>query len=146
MYEKMKKELLEALKDMLADSFKVKTYTVFKNGKEVEAFLITEEDSAVSPTFYYKNYLDDYMKGVSVEDLAKEIVAAYFFASQQYSFNATDFRDFNAQKNRIVYKVVNAKEYAEQLPNIPHVEFFDLAIIFYCIINISKEESIGLCL
>ena len=74
----MKKELLEALKDMLADSFKVKTYTVFKNGKEVEAFLITEEDSAVSPTFYYKNYLDDYMKGVSVEDLAKEIVAAYF--------------------------------------------------------------------
>lgn len=143
MYEKMKKELLEALKDMLADSFKVKTYTVFKNGKEVEAFLITEEDSAVSPTFYYKNYLDDYMKGVSVEDLAKEIVAAYFFASQQYSFNATDFRDFNAQKNRIVYKVVNAKEYAEQLPNIPHVKFFDLAIIFYCIINISKEESIS---
>ena len=68
MYEKMKKELLEALKDMLADSFKVKTYTVFKNGKEAEAFLITEEDSAVSPTFYYKNYLDDYMKGVSVED------------------------------------------------------------------------------
>ena len=56
------------------------------------------------------------MKGVSVEDLAKEIVAAYFFASQQYSFNATDFRDFNAQKNRIVYKVVNAKEYADQLP------------------------------
>ena len=51
MYEKMKKELLEALKDTLADSFKVKTYTVFKNGKEVEAFLITEEDSAVSPTF-----------------------------------------------------------------------------------------------
>ena len=55
MYEKMKKELLEALKDTLADSFKVKTYTVFKNGKEVEAFLITEEDSAVSPTFYFKD-------------------------------------------------------------------------------------------
>ena len=51
MYEKMKKELLEALKDMLADSFKVKTYTVFKNGKEAEAFFITEEDSSVSPTF-----------------------------------------------------------------------------------------------
>lgn len=143
MYEKMKKELLVAVKDTLADSFKIKTFTVFKCGKETEAFLISEEDSTVSPTFYFKDYLDDYMKGTSVEDLAKEIVAAYFFASRQFSFNVTDFRDFNSQKNGIVYKVVNAKEYAEQLPNIPHVEFFDLAIIFYCIINISKEESIS---
>lgn len=143
MYEKMKKELLEAVKETLADSFKVKTFTVFKNGKEVEAFLITEEDSAVSPTFYFRNYLDDYMKGTSTESLATEIVATYFFASQQFSFNIADFRDFNSQKNGIVFKVVNAKEYAEQLPNIPHVEFFDLEIIFYCIINISKEESIS---
>ena len=143
MYEKMKKELLEALKDTLADSFKVKTYTVFKNGKEVEAFLITEEDSAVSPTFYFKDYLDDYRNGTSAESLAIEIVATYFFASQQFSFSVNDFRDFNSQKNGIVYKVVNAKEYAEQLSSIPHVEFFDLAIIFYCIININKEESIS---
>ena len=143
MYEKMKKELLEALKDMLADSFKVKTYTVFKNGKEAEAFLITEEDSAVSPTFYFKDYLDDYRNGTSAESLAIEIVATYFFASQQFSFSVNDFRDFNSQKNGIVYKVVNAKEYAEQLSSIPHVEFFDLAIIFYCIININKEESIS---
>ena len=143
MYEKMKKELLAALRNTLADSFKVKTYTVFKNGKEVEAFFITEEDSSVSPTFYFKDYLDDYRNGTSAESLTTEIVATYFFASQQFSFSVNDFRDFNSQKNGIVYKVVNAKEYAEQLPNIPHVEFFDLAIIFYCIINISKEESIS---
>lgn len=143
MYEKMKKELLEAIKDTLADSFKVKTYTAFKSGKEIEAFLITEEDSTVSPSFYFKDYLDDYRNGTSAESLAAEIVATYFFASQQFSFNVTDFRDFNSQKNGIVYKAVNAKEYAKQLPNIPHTDFFDLAIIFYCIININKEESIS---
>ena len=139
MYEKMKKELLEAVKDTLADSFKIKTFTVFKNGKETEAFLITEEDSAVSPTFYFKDYLDDYRNGISVEKLATEIIATYFFAASQIDMKVTDFRNFNSQKNGIVYKVVNAKEYAVQLPNIPHVDFFDLAIIFFCIIEISDE-------
>ena len=139
MYEKMKKELLEAVKDTLADSFKIKTFTVFKNGKETEAFLITEEDSAVSPTFYFKDYLDDYRNGISVEKLATEIIATYFFASQQITISLPDFKDFNSQKGNIVYKVVNAKDYAPQLSTIPYIGFFDLAIIFYCIINRSEE-------
>ena len=139
MYENMKKELLEALKDKLADCFKVKTFKVFKSGKETEAFLIAEEDSAVSPTFYFKDYLDDYRKGISVEKLATEIIATYFFASQQVTISLPDFKDFNSQKGSIVYKAVNAKDYAPQLSTIPYINFFDLAIIFYCIINKSEE-------
>lgn len=141
MYEKMKKELLEAVKDTLADSFKIKTFTVFKNGKETEAFLITEEDSAVSPTFYFKDYLDDYRNGISVEKLATEIVATYFFAVQQVParVNVNSFKDFNTQKEGIVYRVVNAEQYATQLPTLPHLDFFDLAIIFYCVISANEE-------
>lgn len=141
MYEKMKKELLEALKDTLVDSFKIKTFTVLKNGQKTEAFLITEDDSAVSPTFYFKNYLSQYEKGVSVKALAKDIVSTYFWASQQFPANVdvNTFKDFNTQKNGIVYRVVNAEQYAEQLPTLPHIDFFDLAIIFYCVISANED-------
>lgn len=141
MYEKMKKELLEAVKDTLADSFKVSTFKVFKNGKETDAFVISEKDSAVSPTFYFKDYLDDYTKGTSVKKLATEIVATYFFAVQQVParVNADSFKDFNTQKEGIVYRVVNAEQYATQLPTLPHIDFFDLSIIFYCVINANED-------
>lgn len=141
MYEKMKKELLIAVKNMLPTSFKIKTFNVFKNGNKVEAFLISEEDSDVSPTFYFNDYLDDYTSGVTVEHLAKKTVAFYFFASQQVPacINVDSFNDFNTQKDRIVYKAVNAEQYASQLPTLPHIDFFDLAIIFYCIIDIRED-------
>ena len=143
MYEKMKKELVKELRNQLADTFRIATFKAYKDGKEVDAFYITEENSATSPTFYFKNYLNDYNAGIAVNDLVKEIIGTYYFAIQQSPIEVNDFKDFEKQKDKITYKLVNTKEYSDQLNSIPHVDFFDLSIIFYCILDINNDSCMS---
>lgn len=143
MYERMKIELLKEIRNILADTFKVVTFSAFKNGKEMEAFYISEEDSGTSPTFYFENYFKDYCSGTSVNALAKEIVGMYYHAVSSVNINVTEFKDFETQKDKIAYKLVNKDAYKAQLKDIPHIEFFDLAIVFYCIVEINEESSMS---
>lgn len=143
MYEKMKKELTTAIKNNLADTFKIVTFTVTKGKQELEAFLITEGDTSASPTFYFQDYFNDYCSHVPVEDLAREIIGMYYFTMQHNAVSVDDFKDFKTQRDKITYKVVNTKEYSKQLPYIPHIEFHDLSIIFYCVLDINEDRSLS---
>lgn len=143
MYEQMKIELLEALKNRLPDSFKIITFTVMKGNQEKEAFLITEEDTGASPTFYFADYFSDYCANIPIEQIASKIIGTYYYAMQQVDITVDDFKDFEAQRDKIVYKLVNTKLYKDTLKNIPHIRFFDLSIIFYCVLDINEESCLS---
>lgn len=138
MYEKMKEELVAAIKDLIP--FKVVTYKACKGGKELDAFCITQEDTCTSPAFYFKDYINEYENGMSAQDLAKKILKIYQYAIQQtLPVDVSSFQDYASQKGKIAYKLVNTNVYKDQLPLIPHIEFFDLSIIFYCVLDINEK-------
>lgn len=138
MYNTMKKELVSAITRIFPESTQVITFETFKNGKKVEAFSIREEHVNTSPTFYFHHYYEAYCKNVSIENIVAEIVDLYHFANQQLKA-PLHFYEFETQKDKICYKLVNTKEYEAQLPSIPHVDFFDLSIIFYGILKVEDE-------
>lgn len=138
MYNTMKKELVSAITRIFPESTQVITFETFKNGKKVEAFSIREEHVNTSPTFYFHHYYEAYCKNVSIENIVAEIVDLYHFANQQLKA-PLHFYEFETQKDKICYKLVNTKEYEAQLPLIPHVDFFDLSIIFYGILKVEDE-------
>lgn len=143
MYEKMKKELTTAIKNNLADTYKVVAFPVVKGKQTLDAFVIVDSDTCASPTFYFKDYFEDYCKNVPAEVLAKEIIGLHYFTLEHACVNIDDFKDFKKQKDKITYKVVNTKEYSRQLPYIPHIEFHDLSIIFYCVHDINEERCLS---
>ena len=119
MYNTMKKELVSAITRIFPESTQVITFETFKNGKKVEAFSIREEHVNTSPTFYFHHYYEAYCKNVSIENIVAEIVDLYHFANQQLKA-PLHFYEFETQKDKICYKLVNTKEYEAQLPSIPH--------------------------
>lgn len=127
----------------LVAPYKVVSYKAFKNGKEVDAFTITKEGTEATPTFYFRNFLEDYKKGSLVADIAENVLEMYFYAVKNSPINIDDCQDFNIQKDNICYKVVNKEAYKNQLPFIPHINFFDLAIIFYSILLIDEENEMS---
>lgn len=143
MYETFKTELLTIIRNKLVAPYKVVSYKAFKNGKEVDAFTITKEGTEATPTFYFRNFLEDYKKGSLVADIAENVLEMYFYAVKNSPINIDDCQDFNIQKDNICYKVVNKKAYKNQLPFIPHINFFDLAIIFYSILLIDEENEMS---
>ena len=143
MYETFKTELLTIIRNKLVAPYKVVSYKAFKNGKEVDAFTITKEGTEATPTFYFRNFLEDYKKGSLVADIAENVLEMYFYAVKNSPINIDDCQDFNIQKDNICYKVVNKEAYKNQLPFIPHINFFDLAIIFYSILLIDEENEMS---
>lgn len=52
--------------------------------------------------------------------------------------------DFKQIKNRIIFKLVNAKRNAEQLADMPHLPFLDLAIVFCIVLKMSPSGTISI--
>ena len=143
MYETFKTELIAAITKKLEAPYKVETYKAFKNGKEIDAFTIRQKDTQATPTFYFKNLIEDYRNGSSVADIAEDVLEMYFFAAKNSPINIDDCQDFNVQKSNICYKVVNKEAFKDQLPLIPHIDFFDLAIILYSVLSINDKNEMS---
>lgn len=143
MYETFKTELIAAITKKLEAPYKVETYKAFKNGKEIDAFTIRQKDTQATPTFYFKNLIEDYRNGSSVADIAEDVLEMYFFAAKNSPINIDECQDFNVQKSNICYKVVNKESFKDQLPLIPHIDFFDLAIILYSVLSINDKNEMS---
>ena len=143
MYEKFKTELTTIITSKLEAPYKVETYKAFKNGKEIDAFTIRQKDTQATPTFYFKNLIEDYRNGSSVADIAEDVLEMYFFAAKNSPINIDDCQHFNIQKSNICYKVVNKEAYKDQLSSIPHIDFFDLAIILYSVLSINDKNEMS---
>lgn len=143
MYETFKTELIAVITKKLEAPYKVETYKAFKNGKEIDAFTIRQKDTQATPTFYFKNLIEDYRNGSSVADIAEDVLEMYFFAAKNSPINIDECQDFNVQKSNICYKVVNKESFKDQLPLIPHIDFFDLAIILYSVLSINDKNEMS---
>lgn len=79
MYEQMKQEIIKGLEKLLPDYYTVKVYRLFKGEEVLEAFLISNPEKGVSPTFYFKDYFEKYCQGVSIDWIVFDIYAAYTY-------------------------------------------------------------------
>lgn len=138
MYNTMKEELLSAIKRVLPEDTTIVTFETFKHGKYVEAFTIKENGVNISPTFYFHHYYSEYYKNVPIKDIAAEIIDLYHFANSKIDI-PLNLENFEEQKKKICFKLVNTKEYKAQLPSIPHINLFDLSMIFYGMITVNNE-------
>ena len=143
MYETFKTELIAVITKKLEAPYKVETYKAFKNGKEIDAFTIRQKDTQATPTFYFKNLIEDYKNGSPVADIAEDVLEMYFFAIKNSPTNIDECQDFNIQKDNICYRVVNKESFKDQLPLIPHIDFFDLAIILYSVLSINDTNEMS---
>lgn len=135
-YEQFINDVQESIKKILGDNFRVSVHKVLKNNDiELEALTITERDSYISPTIYLNQYFTEYKERKSLEDVINEIICLYEEHRDKMLFDVELFKDYSKIKEKIAFKLVNARQNEKLLKDVPYIPLLDLAIVFYCMVD-----------
>lgn len=125
-------KVCKAMSEVLGDGYEVRLQEVQKNnGVKLQGLLILAENQNVSPTIYLKPFWEAYEDGVTLSEIVRRILQIYREDTPGESIDMSFFKDFEQVKDRICYRLINAKQNQDLLEKIPHVPFLDLAICFF---------------
>lgn len=137
-YEEFKKQLLRMLRERLRDSIKSEIIPVNKNnGIMKETVGIENGIDGLKPLIYVENLYDQYCIGADLSTCVSFVVGLYHampdLHMEQY------FETWEAVKPRITVRVVNWEWNKDELRDIPHKKYMDLAV--YCRIVLAQNED-----
>lgn len=141
-YEGFKDTVLQKLGQDIEEPKKISLQSVRKNnGVILDGLVIMEQNRNISPTIYLNQFYDEYASGLTFDSAYQKILSTYQKNKPSMNIDVQFFTDFKYAKGSIVYKLINYEKNELLLQEIPHIRFLDLAIVFYCLINM--DEQIG---
>ena len=134
-YEEFKNEIIENIKEHLSSGHDDVTVTindvVKNNDRHLDGLMIRDESVNISPTIYLNNFYEEYVDGADMDEILDKIAGIYEANVIDHDFDLSAVTDFEAAKDRIVARVVNAGYNSELLANRPHILMDDLAITYH---------------
>ena len=131
-----------AMEAMYAEGYTVKVQEVQKNnGLVLNGLTIQKTGVNIAPTIYLDSYYEDYRNGRTMQSIVNAVSAVYEQNKVENSFSVDMLTDFDAVKNKICFKLINAEKNQELLKDIPYVPFMDLAVVFYILIDQSVDGN-----
>lgn len=132
----------EQVNNKMSGGVKARLYTAVKNnGTERTGVLIEAPGINISPTIYLENYYEDYRNGVPVEKIAGDIITFYSSVRQEKSWDSRKILDYSGIREQIVFKLINTEQNRMLLDTVPHIDFLDLSIVFYVLLEITEEGT-----
>lgn len=128
-----------AVKKDLPENFSAQIHNVTKNnGNERVGLAITGEESNLSPTIYLEEFYEKYQEGETIEEIVEQIFLIYHDVKVNTRWEPKSLLDYEAVKDKIAYKLINAKKNEEMLETTPHRTILDLAIVCYVLLEIDE--------
>lgn len=134
------KNFTELIRDKIAEQvgngYQVHLNNVRKNnGIELIALTVLQEKNNVSPAIYLKEYYENYISGKeTLDSIVNQIIDVYNENKIDPNINLGCILNYEDAKPRIIYKLINTEKNKELLKDVPHIDFFDLSIVFQCIV------------
>ena len=137
-YEEFKKQLLRMLRERMRDSIKSEIIPVNKNnGIMKETVGIENGIDGLKPLVYVESLYDQYCIGADLSTCVSFVVGLYRampdLHMEQY------FETWEAVKPRITVRVMNWEWNKDELRDIPHKKYMDLAV--YCRVVLAQNED-----
>ena len=128
-------EFTELVKNRLADvcgpEFSVGVYEALKNNSVTHKGLcIREQGSNISPTIYMDEFYTDYCDGRDMEDIVNDILRIYSENRLCPDFETERFNDPEWVRERLFYKLINARQNIGLLQQVPSHPVMDLAMVY----------------
>ena len=142
-YEEFKTAMEEKIRD-LAPGKVVQVFPITKNnGTPLDAVTVSDEGQLIAPTFYFQVFYEGYMRGVSIDELSRELVER----SEEYKPGGRLVGEFDPDipfekiKDNIHCKLINGKLNQDLLADVPYERIMDLALIYYFTIPVRGFEN-----
>ncbi len=145
-YEQFKTDVVARLEHQLGDMGQVYVDSALRyNGVVSDRLTIKHEGCNVSPTIYLEPYFDAFKRGMNLDEVSETIVSNYNKRKGQGFLDTSFlFDDYKTVSSQIIFKLINKEMNAELLKNTPHVNYLDLAIVFYYYMpDLSVADGVG---
>lgn len=140
-FENFITEIKKMVKEYLGEEVKVEDKSVLKNnGVIFTGIVILKENQNCVPNIYLNGYYEQYKTGKCLCDIVCEIVRYYEEHKIEQKINISGFSKFESAKRNICFKLINYEKNKELLKQIPYIQYMDLAIVFYCMVD---NECLG---
>lgn len=117
-------------------------YTAVKNnGTRRTGILIETPGINISPTIYLDEYFAASQAGRTIREIAEELLEFYRSIRREESWDQEKILSYEGVKDRVVFKLVNTAKNRNFLRKVPHLDFLDLSIVFYVLIEATDEGS-----
>ncbi len=124
--------LTECVREKTGGQAEVSVHRIPKNnGIYIDGMSILEDGTTITPSIYLNQYYQEYLEGVSVEEIADKIIACYRSGMQKRDVPAYFYTEFSNLKEYIYLRLVNYSMNSELFPNVCMTRFLDLACIYY---------------
>lgn len=118
----------------------IKTFTTLKNNDTKIVSLCTMVPGEhISPSINLSALFEVYEAGGNIKDILDEV--ENMLTSPAVPFPEPDMSDFDKMKSNIYFILVNKEKNKALLKETPHKEWCDLAIVFRCLVEDSKEKD-----
>lgn len=142
-YHEFIKKIEEMIIPKLSEGEKIEVTSTIKNNNTLyRGILFQNTKTNLCTIIYLEPFFVSYQEGNSLECIVDEILAEIQTHHPQSDFDISSFVDFDKAKEHIFYKLINYEMNKSQLYDVPHIRFFDLAIVF-CFLHSSEELGIG---
>lgn len=115
-----------------------------RTNKHLTGLTILSKVSNLAPTIYLEDYFKEYQNGSTMADICQEIICVYEKNKVVDDFDVQSVTDFMIAKEKVCYKIVNAKRNREMLMGVPHIMIHDLAVVFYILVG-NKTDGTNAC-
>ena len=97
-----------------------------------------KENKRILPLLYMERYYAMYEKGKSLADCLEAIKKEYEESKRDVPYVSLDFEE---EKEKIIFRIVNRNKNEEMLKNVPHKLVFggELAVVFHVCLSAGKE-------
>lgn len=124
--------IVSNLKEMLGRDYTVFSHTVKKNnGVELTGVVAKKAGCNTSPSVYINEIYHDHMTEKEMKEATSQVYEALKRAEIAEDIDFSDFSDYEKVKKRVAVKLINAARNEELLKQIPHMLFYDLALVVY---------------
>lgn len=141
-YLEFQQQILHYLTDALSADTRLIIQPILKNNQvQLDGLTILENGCNISPTIYLNYYYEELQKGASLAFLQQQILNTYLANKPTESIDVSFYTSYGNVSERILFKLIRKESNEELLSQIPHIDYLDLAVVFYCLVTASPAGS-----
>jgi len=138
-------DLVDQIQEKVQSNVCVHAENVTKNnGVILHGIFLKRDDAAIAPIYYAEEFYEKYEnEEMSISEIADKIICLFEENGRMMdTFEYENLFDVDHVKERIIFKVVNTEFNEFQLQTVPHIDFFNLSIVF-CIFVDANEDYLS---
>ena len=110
------------------------------NSQRHDAIVIRKEVDNASPSIYLNYFFEEYKNGKDIGDIVEDIIKLDMESREKLEFDIEEFFVWDNVKDKVFFRLINKLNNVDILKDVPHKEIYDLAMVFYCTVNMNDYD------